>query len=220
MGKFFAKNSGKRLLKKEKKRGEVKKNIISIVLWVIALLIFLLLIWLIFFFRKSVKVFRNIPIDPYVEKYADMSEGDVCKISLKFSEVMTFVNGKSKYIVDNIPDSLQTMVISVQITDQELNEKIGRTGRTSDEQQLLFSSNEYDPTNSRVTVSQCGGIPPGHKLQMFHLSGLPDGTKLPEGKYKGILKCDFYSISNGDKSLIDTQFPVLVVVKTSKINQS
>lgn len=164
---------------------------------------------------KNKATFNNVPIDPYSAKntHFEPYTGEKNKASFSFSDVVEFVDGKAEVKFGSVDSTNQSMTIKIQITDQELVKKIGKTGRTSKEQAELNSNENYDASNARITVSESGLVLPGYDLKKLVLSNLPDGTKLPEGVYSGIAFLNFFNSETNEKAMVNSQVPVAVVVK-------
>lgn len=212
----FVGNNNKSIIRGCYFNGKIKKPFPLIWIMLIPLLIAVILISLyISNPMKNKSTFNNIPIDPYSAKSTNFQSysGERNKASFSFSDVVEFVNGQADIKFGNIDSTNQSMTIKIQITDQELIKKIGKTGRTSKEQSELDANENYDPSNARITVSESGLVLPGYNLKKLILSNLPDGTKLPNGVYSGIAFLNFFNSETNEKAIINSQIPIAVVVK-------
>lgn len=182
-------------------------------LWII---IPVIIFSLVLFFEKDLdpSIFNKIPVDKYAKKYADpiVTDGTFAKATFDFEDTLVFFDGKAGFSLDNPPSASQYMVLSIEISDKELLDKIGKTGRSATDQAKLNQLSEYNTQTSRIEVCSTGIVPPGYKLPTLEMKKLPDGTDLPTGKYSGVASITLYS-SSGNKSNIDSQLPVTVIVK-------
>lgn len=196
--------------------GKIKKPFPLILLYFLPILILIILLCLyILNPMKNTATFNNVPIDPYTVKNRTFQHytGGQNKASFSFSDVVKFVNNTADVKFGSPDSANQSMTIKIQITDQELKEKLGKTGRTSSEQKSLDSNPNYDPSNMRVTVSESGLVLPGYDLKKLVLDKLPDGTYLPKGVYRGIAFLNFFNGETNEKAMINTQIPIAVVVE-------
>lgn len=95
--------------------------------------------------------------------------------------------GNAMIYFKNRGSSNHNIVLELQMTDTELIRTLGKTGRTSEEQEKLESAEDYSAHTQGVTIAQSGSIPPGHSLEYVTLQALPDGTVLPAGKYNAVV---------------------------------
>lgn len=212
----FVGNNNKGIIKGCYFNGKIKKPFPLIWIMLIPLLIAMILIGLyILNPMKNKSTFNNVPIDPYSAKTTNIEpyKGEKNKASFSFSDVVEFIDGKADVKFGSIDSTNQSMTIKIQITDQELVKKIGKTGRTSKEQAELDSNENYDPSNTRVTISESGLVLPGYSLKKLVLNTLPDGTTLPNGMYNGIAFLNFFNSETNEKAIINSQIPVAVIVK-------
>ena len=214
VGGFVANNSG--IIENCRYAGVIKKPFPLV--W-IALFLLGVLGTLIYLYvlnpMKNTSIFNNVPVDPYSVKTQDHNiyDGDGNKASFKFSDVVKFSNGKGIIDFGNPDTTNQSMTIKIQVTDQELINKIGKTGRTEKEQNQLNSNDNYDPSNARITLSESGLILPGYSLSTVTLNDLPDGTNLPNGIYNGIAYLEFFEYETNEKAIINSQIPIAIVVE-------
>lgn len=164
---------------------------------------------------RNNSVFNNVPIDPYLQKTSGkkLFTGDKNKASFRFSDIIRFNNGVADFDFGNPDVTNQSMTIKIQVTDEELLKKIGKTGRTKQEQSKLDANSNYDPSNARVTVSESGLVLPGYDLKKLVLNNLPDGSLLPKGVYNGIAFLNFFNYETNEKAIINSQVPVSIVVE-------
>ena len=196
--------------------GKIKRPFPLILLYFLPVLIMMILMCIyILNPMKNTATFNNVPIDPYTVKNNKFQTytGGQNKASFSFSDVVKFVNNTATVKFGSPDSANQSMTIKIQITDQELKEKLGKTGRTSSEQKSLDSNPKYDPSNTRVTVSESGLVLPGYELKKLVLDKLPDGTYLPKGVYRGIAFLNFFNGETNEKAMINTQIPITVVVE-------
>ncbi len=150
-----------------------------------------------------------------IEKMDDLTpstSGNVTTIEYSgYIEAETGV-GTASLDYRNPGSSNHHVVINVQLTDQTLLDKIGKTGRTAEDQAKLDEAN-YDPTLTRVTIGKTGAIPPGYAVSTVELNALPDGTVLPAGEYDAILYMDLYNIYTNEKAAMQTQAPIKLLIK-------
>lgn len=158
--------------------------------------------------------FPPIPVDEQAVRY-DYEEPVKGKNSIDcFFSTKVKAHKKSGKVDMNFKNpgrSNQHMVMQLQITDQELIDTMGSSGRTKEEQKEL-KKNHYDPKNSRIVVGESGTIPPGYKLDKIDLHKLPNGKKLKKGNYNAIVVLSFYDIETNQKAMVNTQTPVKLVV--------
>lgn len=105
------------------------------------------------------------------------------------------------------------IVISLQITDEELLKTIGTTGRSKKEQDALEQDETYDEKTNRVTIAKSGSIPPGYEMKTLKLNTLEDGSSLPKGTYNAIVYLSLYDIKTNAKAMVTSQTPVKLIIK-------
>lgn len=170
-------------------------------------------------------IFNPVPTDSYAvaadtpdsvdSQPAESSPSTLHSVSVSIGEKVLADTGTSlatALISNPSSDSNQYMTASLRITDQELIDKIGKTGRTADSQAEAEADSGYDPTVSAVTVGQTGAIHPGEKVEKLQLEALPDGTVLPAGTYKAYLFFEFYSTETDTKADVNNQAAVELVI--------
>ena len=120
--------------------------------------------------------------------------------------------GTASFNYKNPGSSNHHVVVNLQITDAVLMDKVGKTGRTQEEQEKLDALN-YDKTRMRVTVGKTGAVPPGYAISTIELNALPDGTVLPAGEYDAVIYMDLYDINTNEKAAMQTQAPIKLLIK-------
>ena len=105
------------------------------------------------------------------------------------------------------------IVVSLQITDEELLKTIGTTGRSKEEQEALEQDETYDEKTNRVTIAESGSVPPGYEMGTLKLNTLEDGSSLPKGTYNAIVYLSLYDIKTNAKAMVNSQTPVKLIVK-------
>ena len=104
-------------------------------------------------------------------------------------------------------------VVTVKISDKELAETIGKTGRSVDDQQKLEDGDGYDPEQNYTVLFESGRILRGYELNEIELGSLEDGTVLPAGSYEMMFVLDFYDPVTNERSMVNAQLPVTVTVQ-------
>ena len=104
-------------------------------------------------------------------------------------------------------------VVTVKISDKELTETIGKTGRSVDDQQKLEDGDGYDPEQNYTVLFESGRILRGYELNEIELGSLEDGTVLPAGSYEMMFVLDFYDPVTNERSMVNAQLPVTVTVQ-------
>lgn len=193
--------------------GKIKKDIL---LWWILIIpiIILLMLALLYIFNplRNTAVFNNVPIDSSAVKRQEISNtGESNTASFSLKDTIIFSHGTGDLSLDNPGTSNQSMQVKIQITDKELLNKIGSTGRSKKEQRDLESNNNYDPENSRVTICETGLILPGYYLPQLKLLKLPNNRELPSGVYSGIVLMSFYDFKTNEKAIVNSQMLVTIV---------
>ena len=212
-GGFIGRNDG--LVEKCSFYGKIKK---AFPLWWWLLLPLLVLCILIYVYItnpfKNKAVFNNVPIDPYAVKTEDFAyEGGQNTVTFGFSDIIKFKDGVGEFNLVNPGYSNQSMQMKLQITDSEMKEKHGFTGRTDTEQAEFDANPNYDPKNARIDVCTSGLIPPGYKLPKLKLGKLPNGNSIPAGVYRAIVYLSFFDYQTNERAVINSQLPVCMVVE-------
>lgn len=195
---------------KEKKIRRIITDIILILLVLIPLIVFFYLV----FFQPALNtsIYNNIPIDSKAQKVSDAISSSLNKASFEFSKNVVFTDKLGTINFKNPADATQSIVLELFISDAELKQKIGKTGRKVAEQNNLEKQN-YDPTKAKVSVGKSGCIPPGYNLGEVQLSSLPDGTELPGGIYKATVDLTLYNSSTNERSMVNSQLNITILVK-------
>lgn len=160
-------------------------------------------------------VIEKIPENPESEKEeVPKEEGNGSKLALTYTKKLEAdaEDGKAVLMLQNPSKSTHAITLSVQMTDEELLEKIGKTGRSEEEQQELEERTEYDPAASRVTLAVSDRIQPGEMITAIGLSPLSDGTWLPAGVYEAVYWIELYDPEGGSKAALNTQIPVQLTI--------
>ena len=69
---------------------------------------------------------------------------------------------------------------------------------------------------SNVQIYKSGLISPGYGVDVITLPKLPDGSSIPQGKYKVIVQFDFYDLKTNERSSVNTTAPIEVTVHSGK----
>jgi hypothetical protein len=64
-----------------------------------------------------------------------------------------------------------------------------------------------------MVLAESGAIPPGYSLENLILVEQPDGSTLTPGRYPAIVFLIFYDIRTHDRAMVETQLPVVIVVR-------
>lgn len=187
----------------------------------IALIILLLILLLLYktFFPKTDDVFKPVVIDPNVVKDPNKDEVTVSanenKASFDFSQVITVDSATMTGSFDfrNPTRGNHDIVVHVLISDKELKEKIGSTGRDNSEQNKIEKKEGYDPSTQMTELYKSGLIKRGYILPVIKISDLPDGTKLPAGTYEAIVKLEFYNSETNEKAIMTSNLPVELIIQ-------
>ena len=133
--------------------------------------------------------------------------------SFSFDKIIIFDGKTGSFNFKNPGISDQVITIEVQITDEVLIKQIGKTGRTKKDREAIEMAPEYDPAKSRMTIAQTLGIEPAMQLKNLTLKQFPDGSYLPRGEYKGIVRLQFYDMETGFRSVADAELQVMIIVR-------
>ncbi len=134
-------------------------------------------------------------------------------VSYQMNTKIICKNGEAAVHFKNPGKSNHNIVVSIQITDEEMIKKLGKTGRDKEDQMKLEAEKTYNKKTSRVTVAKSGSIPSGYELENIKLSALDDGTQLKAGTYHAVAYLELYDIKTNEKAMIHSQTPVTLVVK-------
>ncbi|NLJ40048.1 MAG: hypothetical protein GX352_00315 [Clostridiales bacterium] len=122
-------------------------------------------------------------------------------------------DGVADIMFENPAKSNQDVIIQLQITDKELIEKIGKTGRTMADKAKIEDAEDYDSKDYRMVVGESGLISPGYKLESIQLNALPDGTVLPKGIYNAIYYISPYDKETNERAMVNVQIPIMLVIE-------
>lgn len=136
-------------------------------------------------------------------------------VEYKMETKLVCKKGKNQVNINfkNPGKSNHNIVVSLQITDEELLNVCGNTGRSQEEQDKLEQDETYDTKTNRVTIAESGSIPPGYEIATLDLDPLENGKKLPKGTYNAIIFLSLYDIHNNAKAMINSQTPVKLTVE-------
>ena len=121
-------------------------------------------------------------------------------------------NGVAKLEFKCPARSSSDIAIELQITDAELKSKLGKTGRTEEEQAKLEAQENYTEDGSRVIIGTTKVVQRGNQLENIQLLPLADGTYLPNGKYNAVVYLKMYNPDNGQQESLKSQLPVLLII--------
>ena len=219
-GGFVGKNSGE--ISKCYVVGKIMPSIIPIQIIrkiVILAAIIILIAILINKYYKD-KVFVPVAIDPNVILDTTQDEefnGSPTDNKASFEFAQTVVVDSSNMVgtleFRNPKRGNHNIVIRMLISDKELKEKVGTTGRTKSEQEKLESEEGYNEETNMNEIYHSGLIERGYKLPKIQISNLADGTKLPEGTYSAVVSLEFYKIDTNEKAIVNTNLPVTLIIK-------
>lgn len=142
-----------------------------------------------------------------------MSNGNSVSYQVETKLVCEKGNDMVNVNFKNPGKSNHNIVVSLQITDEELLNTIGSTGRRKEEQEKLEQDETYNVETSRVTIAESGSVPPGYEMATLELQTLEDGSVLPKGTYDAIVYLSLYDIYTNEKAMVNSQIPVKLVVK-------
>lgn len=197
----------------DNKTKNTKHIVTNIVLSLLVLIPLIAFIYLVFFQPAlNTSIYNNIPIDSNAEKVEDAVGSSFNKASFEFSKDIVFVDKLGTINFKNPATATQSISLELFISDAELKQKIGKTGRKIAEQNNLEKQN-YDPTKAKVSVGKSGSVPPGYNLAQIQLSDLPDGTELPKGGYQATVNLTLYNSTTNEKSMVDSQLNITMTVK-------
>lgn len=111
----------------------------------------------------------------------------------------------------------RNLLIRVHVSDAELIKKIGKTGRTAEEQAKLDADPNYNPETTYQELFRSGLLQIGYALPAAKLNTLPDGTTLPIGDYEMLVVVDAYDPETHEKAVMKTQLPITIhMVKSAE----
>lgn len=166
------------------------------------------------------KVFIPVAIDPNV--IIDSSDDDEFKgtttdnkASFDFAQTIVIDSSTMVGTLDfrNPKRGNHNIVIKLQISDKELKEKLGATGRSKEEQEKIEKEEGYNEENYMTEIYHSGLIERGYKLPKIQISELKDGTKLKIGTYNAVVSLEFYKSGTNEKAIVNTKLPVTLVIK-------
>jgi len=136
------------------------------------------------------------------------------EVSFQFDKQIVFKNAESGgvFTFKNPGDSNHSIVLELQLTDEEIIKVFGTTCRTPEEQAKIEAQPGYSPETTRQVVAISGSIPPGYALDEMKLQPLQDGTVLKKGEYKAIIYLVFYDIKTNEQAMLNSQLPVLLKI--------
>lgn len=174
--------------------------------------------------RDSVPVGTYPPVSEDVNKQPlpDTSDAPLSNpegggaVSLTYSKTVTAETGNSAaaMLFGNPGKSNQSIVVEMQITDEVLLKKLGKTGRTAEDVKKIEQAADYDSASSRMTIAQSGLIKPGFQIQTMQLKALPDGTVLPAGEYSAVYYILAYNADTNERAIVNTQIPITITVNS------
>ena len=141
------------------------------------------------------------------------------RISIEMNQEAYFNVATQVGLIDfvNPKRGTKNLVIRIQISDAELMETIGKTGRTAEEQEKLNADPNYKPETTYQELFRSGLLEIGYALDAAKFSALPDGTTLPVGKYDMMVVVDAYDPETNEKSVMKTQLPITIhMVQSAK----
>lgn len=163
-----------------------------------------------------------VPTDPAAEPIEDDNPSQPTltnpegggAVSLTYSRLVTSSTGDGTAVImfQNPAKSNQSIVIQLHITDKELVNKIGKTGRTGAEKERIEGAEGYDSERSRMIIAESGLLAPGYKLSSLRLKALPDGTALPAGTYNAVYYILAYDRKTNERSVVSMQIPVTLMI--------
>lgn len=134
------------------------------------------------------------------------------RISIEMNQEAYFNVATQVGLIDfvNPKRGTKNLVVRIQISDAELLETIGRTGRTAEEQAKLDANPNYNPEAVYQELFRSGLLEIGYALDAAKLAALPDGTTLPVGDYDMLVVVDAYDPETNEKSVMKTQLPIVI----------
>ena len=166
----------------------------------------------------------SIPAYPPVEISSDAKKVDDGltpatggnSVSYKLVKNVKANSGTGDAIINflNPGSSNHNIVLQMQITDEELINKLGKTGRINTEQSSMEKASNYDAKTQRVTIGESGAVPPGYSLEQLKLHALPDGTVLPAGEYNAVVYMLFYDINSNERAILNSQVPIVLTIES------
>lgn len=165
----------------------------------------------------SVPDYPPVKISSEVEKIDDSStpSSGGGSVSYRLVRDVNASSGTDDAVIDffNPEISNYNIALRIQITDEELINKLGKTGRTEKEQSTLESASNYNTKTQKVSVGESDAIPPGYSLKQIKLHALPDGTVLPAGEYNAVVYMLFYDVNSNEREMVNSQVPIKLTIE-------
>lgn len=166
---------------------------------------------------SSAPVYPPVSISSEIEKIDESSASSISSntVSYKLIRDVKASSGTGDAVIEfsNPISSNQNIILQIQITDEELINKLGTTGRTEEEQTALENKSSYSAKTQGVTVGKSDAIPPGYSLKHIKLHALPDGTILPAGKYNAVVYMLLYDINSNERAMVNSQVPISLTIE-------
>ena len=223
-GGFVGKNSG--LIERCAFIGKVTK-VIPIILFflpLMGLLLALLLVGLIILMQR-------LNDSPYEQESIDINQRPIIstesvtpppqgteRVSIEMNQEAYFNVDTGVGLIDFVNPTRGTrdLLIHIMITDAELMETLGKTGRTAEAQAALEAEEGYNAETQYYELYRSGLIQIGNALPAAKLGALADGTMLPEGTYEMMVVVDAYDPETHEKAVLKTQLPIKIhIVKSA-----
>ncbi len=176
------------------------------------LALILLLLWI---FRPG--FYPDVPVDQNANKVEQTNPvTGTNHVSYQFTDKAVFPSNSEngEFYIKNPGDSNHNIVVEIYITDQELLNTVGTTGRSAQEQQALEATGDYSAETQRTLVAESGSIPPGYELDVLRLKPLPDGTTLTAGTYAAVAQLVFYDIATNECAMVNSELPITLVIES------
>lgn len=103
------------------------------------------------------------------------------------------------------------LVVELQFSDAVATEVLGSTGRTNVAQAACEAKADYDPETYRVSLAKSGAVDPGYGIACVYLNDFAQANLSP-GEYSGYVSLTPYDEKTNNKSMIETELPVTIVV--------
>lgn len=176
------------------------------------LVIILLSMWI---FKPG--FYPDIPVDQDANKVEQATPvTGTNHVSYQFTDKAVFPSNSEngEFYFKNPGDSNHNIVLEIYITDQELLNTIGTTGRSAQEQQFLEAAGGYSAETQRTLIAESGSIPPGYELDVLRLKTLPDGTELTAGTYDAVAQLVFYDINTNECAMVNSELPISIIIES------
>lgn len=134
------------------------------------------------------------------------------RISIEMNQEAYFNVATQVGLIDfvNPKRGTKNLIIRIQVSDAELMETIGKTGRKPEDQAKLDADPNYNPASSYQELFRSGLLEIGYALDAAKLKSLPDGSTLPVGNYDMLVVVDAYDPETHEKSVMKTQLPITI----------